>query len=92
MRNHCSELKQDLFNNHVSDSPICNNCDLHSSEDALHFFFVCPKYNMIRNHLITNVPNQVDIILFGSVDSNFEENKININFVHEYIDASKRFT
>ena len=46
MRNNCSTLNHDLFNNHLCPSPVCN-----AIEDAEHFFFNCSKYLDIRLNL-----------------------------------------
>ena len=40
--NFCSNLNQDLFDNHLRDDPICS-C-LRSAETADHYFFKCELY------------------------------------------------
>ena len=42
IRNHCSNLNADLFNNHLKSSAVCA-CD-HPCEDAEHYFFCCTLF------------------------------------------------
>ena len=42
LRNNCSSLINDLFRNHVCDSPLCDLCGV--IEDATHYFFHCINY------------------------------------------------
>ena len=44
----CSDLNADKFHRHISDRQDCS-CG-HIIEDALHYFFVCPKFEMIRSN------------------------------------------
>ena len=46
IRNNCSDLKCDLFQNHLTDDKrcICGN----DNENALHFFFECEIYSNLR--------------------------------------------
>ena len=46
IRNKCSNLNNDLFNNHLSPTPLCNRCQ--ETEDAEHFFFICPNFTEHR--------------------------------------------
>ena len=43
IRNKCSNLNNDLYQNHLKDSPLCD-CG-RSIEDAEHYFFRCERYN-----------------------------------------------
>ena len=49
IRNKCSNLNNDLFNNHLSPTPLCVRCQ--ETEDAEHFLFICPNFT---EHRITN--------------------------------------
>ena len=42
LRNHCSNLNLDLYNNHIRDNPLCD-C-LRNVESAEHFFFECTRF------------------------------------------------
>ena len=46
IRNNCSDLKCDLFHNHLSDDTRCS-CG-NTEENALHFFFECETYANAR--------------------------------------------
>ena len=43
LRNNCSNLNADLFNNHISLTDKCEHCQI--SENAEHYFFSCKKYS-----------------------------------------------
>ena len=44
LRNQCSSLNFDLYNNHVANDPFCE-CD-EEIEDAAHFCFECQRYDI----------------------------------------------
>jgi hypothetical protein len=47
IRNNCSNLNGDLYNNHLRDDPYCA-CNNNVFECASHYFFSCPKYREQR--------------------------------------------
>lgn len=66
IRNNCSNLNFDLFNNHLKDNPNCLCGE--GVEDAKHFFFKCNCYLNERLRLFTNTrqfhPLSTDKLLF----------------------------
>ena len=68
IRNKCSNLNNDLYQNHHQDSPLCD-CG-RSIEDAEHYFFRCERYNNERVNLFRATrkfhPLGVHFILYGS--------------------------
>ena len=46
LRNNCSDLKSDLYLNHVSETDKCELCN--ETEDVEHYFFKCLKYSVQR--------------------------------------------
>ena len=94
MRNNCSILNHDLFNNHLCPSPVCS-CNDNAIEDAEHFFFNCPKYSDIRLNLFHATrafhPLNIDKLLFGDVNATDSENFIIFSAVHNFIKRSLRF-
>ena len=96
IRNNCSALAQDLVNNHIQVNQICQNCNLNRAEDANHYFMVCPKYNNIRHAMrrtvqTLDVPWNLETVLSGSTDHNYNCNKEIVDSVHQFITLSKRF-
>ena len=93
IRMKCSALNCDLFNNHISDSAKCV-CG-HQSEDAVHYFFVCPIYYIQRailhDKIIPHAPFNLYTILNGLENQHHPANKAICNAVHEYIDNTSRF-
>ena len=93
LRNDCISLNNDLFRNYVRDNPLCEWCGV--MEDATHFFFHCIKY--IDERQVSNdtarefQPLTINLILFGSENSNFKTNMVLFRAIHRYIHASKRF-
>ncbi len=93
IRNRCSNLNGDLFRNHLSTSPKCQcGCVI---EDADHFFFICPKYNLQRQQLFAATrrfhPLSANILLFGKESLTTEENGLIFIEVQNYIKATERF-
>lgn len=94
IRNRCSNLNKDLYDNHLRDSPICDcGTDI---EDAEHYFFRCDLYTnqRIRFFQLSRRfhPLGVQFMLYGS-DQISEEDNINFfSYVHEYIKETKRFS
>ena len=77
MRNHCSDLNLDLYNNHIWDNPLCD-C-LRNVESAEHFFFECTRFVAQRTVLFNSArqfpPLNISTLLNGNevlpLESNF---------------------
>ena len=93
IRMKCSALHYDLYTNHLTDSPACT-CG-QNVEDAIHYFFVCPNYNMQRailhDEIIQYAPFNLHTILHGANDVSQPVNEILANAIHKYIDNTTRF-
>ena len=93
IRNNCSNLNADLFNNHLSESPLCLNCNIF--EDAEHYFFNCRLYQNQRQSLFNETrefhPLSTRALLYGNDSLSLEGNKILFESVHKYIKNTKRF-
>ena len=90
----CSKLKYDLCNNlHVINETYCEcGADI---EDAHHFFLKCPLYIDLRFELFNaiSVYSQVNmnVILHGNSNLDYEQNKTIFDAVHSFILQTKRF-
>ena len=96
IRNSCSALRQHLTDNFVIDNPICQQCNLNRAEDAKHFFLECPKYATLRQTMTDvfqteTIPLNIMTITKGSIDKNYDENKILLDSVQTFILQSNRF-
>jgi hypothetical protein len=93
MRMNCSDLKSNLFELKIIDSPECS-CGF-EKEDTYHFFFTCPFYNgpraALHNKVANLAPFTTRTILFGRPDLSLEQNKTIYSATLEYIRSSKRF-
>ena len=93
LRNNCSDLNSDLFQNHLTTSPVCS-CGM-EIENASHYFFKCSKYHIQRlllfNALRSFHPLKSDTLLHGKQSLNDEENGIIFTEVQRFISATKRF-
>ena len=93
IRNKCSNLNHDLFNNHLRDSQQCM-CG-YQCEDAEHFFFRCQLYTNQRLQLFTNTrqyhPLSCQKLLFGIDNLSDEENSDLFKNVQQYIKQTRRF-
>ena len=84
LRNQCSSLNFDLYNNHVANDPFfgCNE----EIEDAVHFFFECHRYDIQRTALFNATRNfhplSINILLFGHPDLSNQANHIIFDAVH----------
>ena len=75
LRNSASNLMADLYNQCLSDTPMCEHC-IDSVADAHHYFFTCPKYTNVRDVLCQTIQNildcdhifDLDLLLYGSPD------------------------
>ena len=91
--NNCSNLNNDLYLNHLCDSPTCR-CGF-IIEDADHFFFNCLNYmnehvtlyNEIRNYF----PLNTEKLLFGNDSLTDQENSSIFIAVQTYIKNNGRF-
>ena len=67
LRNFCSNLNQDLFDNHLREDPLCS-C-LKGNETAEHYIFSCEHYIEQRVRLFRNTrefhPLNVNMLLNG---------------------------
>ena len=88
-----SQLNSHLFKIGVKDTPLCV-CGL-SSEDAWHYFFICPIYAVERSLLHTTIslyaPFTLQTVLYGCPECSLEENIAIFSSVHEFISATGRF-
>jgi hypothetical protein len=93
LRNKCSNLNEDLFLNHLQESPLCTCSD--TIEDAEHYFFKCTLFCDQRRVLfqMTRVfhPLNTHLLLFGSNNLNELDNVLIFDSVHKYIKNTKRF-
>ena len=94
IRNKCSDLKSDLFKNHLSDNEMCN-CG-HEREDAEHYFFRCNNFTNERHQLFLATRNMhplnSDKILNGIDRLTEEENTLLFHQVQNFIRDTGRFT
>ena len=93
LRNKCSNLNADLFSNHLRHDSSCS-CG-HPVEDAEHFFFTCPNYNIQRHVLFHETrrfhPLNVTLLLHGSETLNAESNKYLFDSVQKFVRQVRRF-
>lgn len=94
IRNRCSNLNNDLFRNHLRDSPACE-CG-NNTEDAEHYFFRCNLFRAQRIQLFTATrifhPLSTNTLLFGNERYSEEENVFVFKEVQNYIKLSNRFS
>lgn len=93
IRNNCSNLKNDLYFNHLSQSPLCSCAN--ENEDANHYFFTCRNYSNERIILFRAIQNyhplSLNKLLFGDCNLKIEDNFAIFNAVHKYIKDTTRF-
>ena len=93
IRNRCSNLNGDLFNNHLRPDSKCI-CG-HSIENAEHYFFECIQYNNERYNLFSETrsvhPLNLNMLLYGKDSFNFDLNITIFTAVHKFIKESSRF-
>ena len=94
LRNNCSDLKHELFINHVSDHDLCFYCNVIENVD--HYFFHCNRYRNERLQLFRETrhlhPLNCKLLLYGSNTFTHEDNITIVEAVHKYIKDTKRFT
>ena len=93
IRNNCSNLNLDLFNNFLRPDPTCS-CQV-EPENAEHYFLRCHKHTIQRlvlfNSLRNFLPLRLEILLYGNPNLSDAENKIIFESVHIFIKNSNRF-
>ena len=93
IRNNCSNLHNDLFNNHLREDAHCPNCG--SVEDAEHYFFQCTMYRHQRLTLFYSTrplhPLSPKLLLFGDENKPYAENIAIVEAVLNFIKDTKRF-
>ena len=93
LRNNCSDLKTDLFFNHISRGSSCDFCN--HCEDAEHFLFKCPRDRLERLNLFNTLrdfhPLNSNLILCGNPTFSSEANILIFDAVQKYISATGRF-
>ena len=92
IRNNCSDLKCDLFQNHLTDDTRCS-CGI--DENALHFFFDCENYNELRLIMFQKTrkyhPLSLDTLLYGKSSLSDDDNLLLFQAVQQYIKDTRRF-
>lgn len=92
IRNKCSNLNADLFNNHLRNDSSCA-CG-YINEDAEHYFFNCQFYRQQRVNFFNATrmyhPLNINTLLFGIQRHSTEENQSIFNEVHYYIKQTSR--
>ena len=85
LRNNCSDLKNDLFLNHISHENGCAFCDEY--EDAEYYFFNCSRYQSQRYQLFKTLrhlhPLSCHLLLRGNIDLPVETNILIFDTVHK---------
>ena len=92
LRHNMSNLNQDLFSRHLTESPACA-CG-NSRESAQHYLLTCSLYTDARaTTILTLEPNtrSPHTLLFGNENLTLETNYKIFGLVHAFIQASKRF-
>ena len=94
MRIKCSPLNEHLSKYlHVLNDCNCE-CGL-DIEDSTHFLFHCALYNeprqIMMNKLLDLPPLSTEMLLFGDINLEFEQNQIIFNAVQTFLNDTKRF-
>ena len=94
MRNNCSNLKCELFVNHLSETNLCEYCNV--PENAYHYFSHCTRFTnerLQKFHSTRNLhPLNCQLLLFGSEAWNAGQHIEIVEAVHTFIKRTKRFT
>ena len=85
LRMGCSLLNYDLcYKVYVRDDPSCN-CGA-PLETSYHYFFQCPRYNLIRNDLDNTINAfssfTLKLLLYSDPDLSYDSNKTIFDAVH----------
>ena len=93
MRLEMSNLNDDLFKRHLSNTSACT-CGA-PTENAKHFLIECPLYHNPRTQTIDmlsdDVRTNVRVLLFGSQYKNQYENSEILATVGRFLELTKRF-
>ena len=86
----CSSLNYDIHRRNLIPSPLCA-CG--SVETVSHYLMQCPRYQLMRNRFIKDLPcaPTLDNLLFGNDRLTPDANKVVFLRVQGYITATKRF-
>ena len=87
LRMNCSDLNALLFIRNLVESPNCN-CGI--TETVSHFLLDCPRHTTLRQQLffsLLDIPETIslNLLIFGSVNLNDEENKAVFKSVQTFI-------
>lgn len=101
LRNEKSQLNNDLFKDHLKDSPLCTNCNENKHENKQHFFFECTKFTQQRTDMInrlqacpilySNIVLNAEFLVTGSNTLSEEYNLQLTNIVSNFIKDTQRF-
>ena len=76
IRNNCSDLNHDLFQNHLTNDPSCS-CG-NDNENALHYFFECENHSYARIIMFRSTrkyqPLSLNTVLFGKTTLSDDDN------------------
>ena len=90
MRNNCTNLKCDLFVNHLSETNLCEYCNVN------HYCLHCTRFTNERLQMFHSPRNLHPLncqrLLFGSEPWNPGQNIEIVEAVHKFIKRTKRFT
>ena len=93
IRNNCSDLKCDLFQNHLTDDTRCA-CG-NTEENALHFFHECENYANSRIVMFRQTrkyhPLSLNTILYGKSSLSDNDNSFLFQAVQKFIQDTGRF-
>ena len=93
LRNNCSDLKSDLFQNHLTDSLSCSCGNV--NENAIHYFFECENYSNPRLVMFRSTrkfhPLSLNTVLFGKSYLSDDDNFLLFQAVQQYIKDTRRF-
>ena len=94
IRTNCSDLKNDLFRNHLSADSRCS-CG-NENEDTSHYFFECENFNNLRVLMFHRTrpshPLSLHMMLYGKPSLSNDEYFLLFQTVHALIKASGRFS
>ena len=93
LRNNCSDLKSDLFQNHLTDSLSCSCGNV--NENAIHYFFECENYSNPRPVMFRSTrkfhPLSLNKVLFGKSNLSDDDNFLLFQAVQQFIKDTRRF-
>ena len=93
IRNNCSDLNNDLVQNHLRNDPYCS-CG-NDIENAHHYFFECVYYNQLRIEMFNKTrayhPLSLHTLLFGKSTLSDVDNHLLFQAVQQFIKDTRRF-